>query len=55
MKHEGLLNLRIGVRVSSGVQNNINAGLSQYIGDCSCPVQVGLANRKYTARDNVYE
>ena len=31
------------------------AGLSQYIGDCSCPVQVGLTNRKYTARDNVYE
>lgn len=25
------------------------AGLSQYIGDCSCPVQAGLTNRKYIA------
>ena len=40
---------------SNPVLTTTYAGLSQYIGDCSCPVQVGLANRKYTARDNVYE
>lgn len=40
---------------SNPVLTTKNAGLSQYIGDCSCPVQVGLTNRKYTARDNVYE
>ena len=33
----------------------IYAGLSQYIGNCSRPVQAGSTNRKYIARDNIYE
>lgn len=55
IKHRTLLKSLIEGSNPSWGTHNINAGLSQYIGDCSCPVQAGLIYRKYTARDNVYE
>ena len=41
------------VRIPAGVQK-INAGLSQYIGDCSCSVQVGLTSSESIQLETMY-
>ena len=35
-------------------EHQINAGLSQYIGDCSCHVQVGLTSSENIQLETMY-